>query len=55
MDLFVVYQVSMPDDNNNEPTTELDENNSLLNEIGTAGKVNIPALTELVSVLQDNV
>ena len=44
----------MTNDNNNEPTTELDENNSILNEIGTAGKVNIPILTELVSVLQGN-
>ena len=54
MDLLAVYQVSMPGDNDDEPTTELDENNSRLNEIGTSGEVNIPSLTELVSVLQGN-
>ena len=54
MDLLAVYQVNMPNDDDDESTTELDENNSLLNEIGTAGEVNIPSLTELVSVLKGN-
>ena len=56
-DLLRVYQASMPndDDNNAKPImTEPEETDSLSDETASCEQVNIPSLTELVSVLQGN-
>ena len=52
--LLAVYQANMPHDIDDGPTAEPEENITPSNEVGIAGAVNIPSLTELVGILQDN-